>query len=113
MAHHTVTLNYQVDTVTRPRIPGVFKAVPDPVRVRPGDTLSFKLGVAPPNSTFKVKIQGSGLVSPDEVHDSLTKVTVHRAASTKYHCQLLDSTGKVVAESTENTPGGGIEPEHG
>ena len=101
MAHHTVTLNYQSG----------FQADPDPVRVRQGDTLSFQLGAVPPNSKFTVKMQDPNLFSTGGVHDSQTKVEVRRAVSTKYHCQLLDHNGKVVAESSEHKPGGGIEPD--
>jgi hypothetical protein len=102
MAHHTITLNYGKDG---------FKPDRDPLPVRKGDTISFQLGVAPPNSKFNIKMQDPQLFSVGEVNDGHTKVEVRQAASTKYHCKLLDAGGKVLSESGENKPGGGIEPD--
>ncbi|MDQ6700332.1 MAG: hypothetical protein M3Z36_09110 [Acidobacteriota bacterium] len=106
MPHHTVTLNYGSNG---------FKASPDPVRVRPGDTISFQLEAAPPKSKLKVKMHDPAFFSAGEVDNSQARIEVLRAASTKYHCQLFDSHGKQLGESHENTPGGstggGIEPE--
>lgn len=103
MSHRPVTLNYTADG---------FKPDPDPVLVREGDTISFALGVAPPNSKFKIKMDPD-LFSVGEVHDKHTRVEVLRAASTTYHCQLLDQHDRVLDESTEKRPGGGIEPDRG
>ena len=106
MPHHTVTLNYGANG---------FKASPDPVRVRQGDTISFQLGVAPPNSKLKIKMRDPDFFSAGAVDNSAARIEVRRAASTKYHCQLLDSQNNPLAESQENAPGGsaggGIEPE--
>ena len=106
MPHHTVILNYSTNG---------FKPNPDPLRVRQGDTISFQLGVAPPNSKLKIKMRDPDFFSAGVVDNSQTRIEVLRAASTKYHCQLLDGQGKQLADSQENTPGGsaggGIEPE--
>ena len=104
MTHHTLILNYGPDG---------FKPSRDPLPVRQGDTISFKLGPnAPPNSKLKIKMRDPSFFSAGEVNDSQTRIEVLRAASTKYHCQLLDNQGNVLKESNENTPGGGIEPEN-
>lgn len=107
MAHHTLTLNYGTDG---------FKPSTDPLRVREGDTISFHLGTAPPNSKLKVKMRDPALFSSGEVDNSQTRIEVIRAASTTYHCQLLDHQGNVLKESNENAPGGGtgggIEPDN-
>ena len=84
MAHHTLTLNYLAD--------GDFRPGTDVLRVKTGDTVSFKLGTAPLNSTFLITLD-SKLFSPAEVKDSQTKVTVTKAARTKYQCQLFDEAG--------------------
>lgn len=102
MPHHTVTLNYGAQG---------FKPDRDPLLVRQGDTISFQLGDAPPNSKFHIRMRDPDLFSAAEVRDDQTRVQVRQAASTKYHCRLLDNNGTVLAESTENQPGGGIEPD--
>jgi hypothetical protein len=104
MTHHTLTLNYS---------PEGFKPDRDPLPVKQGDTISFRLGVAPPNSKFKIRMHNPQLFSTGEVDNQNTRVEVLQAASTKYHCQLLDAQGHVVSESSETQPGGGIEPDDG
>jgi hypothetical protein len=85
MAHHTLTLNYLPD--------GDFRPGTDVLGVETGDTISFKLGTAPPKSTFLITLDPK-LFSPAEVKDSQTKVTVVKAAHTRYQCQLCDESGK-------------------
>ena len=98
MAHHTLTLNYG---------PNGFKPDTDVLPVKTGDTISFKLGIAPPKSTFLITMDKQ-YFSPQEVKDSGTKVTVVEAASTTYICQLFDEIGGLL--SPKDQAGAGTRP---
>ena len=98
MAHHTLTLNYG---------PNGFKPDTDVLPVKTGDTISFKLGIAPPKSTFLITMN-KRYFSPQEVKDSGTKVTVVEAASTTYSCQLFDEIGGLL--SPKDQAGAGTRP---
>ena len=103
MKHHTITVNYSADG---------FKADPDPLRVNHTDTVSFQLGAAPPNSKFKITMNEPQLFSAKEVTDSQTSITLIKPIEVKttYHCQLLDSAGTIVAQTSGHQPGGGMVP---
>ena len=103
MRHHTLTLNY--DTTHG------FKADTDPLPVKPGDTISFQLGSAPSQSRFKITMNDPQFFSAGEVHDSHTQITVLQAVPTTYHCQLLDQSNKILFQSSEHQPGGGMIPD--
>jgi hypothetical protein len=98
MAHHTLTLNYS---------PNGFKPDTDVLPVETGDTISFRLGIAPPKSTFLITMDKQ-YFSPQEVKDSGTKVTVVEAASTTYSCQLFDELGGLL--SPKDQAGAGTRP---
>jgi hypothetical protein len=102
MSHHTVTLNYGARG---------FRPDMDQLAVKQGDTISFQLGVAPPNSTFKITMNDPQFFSAAEVKDSQTTITVLQAAPTTYRCQLFDSGNNLLFESGEHAPGGGIRPD--
>ena len=85
MAHHTLTLNYLPN--------GDFRPDADVLHVTDGDTISFKLGTAPPKSTFSIQLDPK-FFSPAEVKDSHTSVTVVKAAPSKIQCNLFDDSGK-------------------
>ena len=98
MAHHTLTLNWGG---------GGFQPDTDVLPVETGDTISFQLGIAPPNSTFLI-VMDPRCFSPAEVRDSNTTVTVVEADSTQYSCHLFDEFGNPL--SGEDQAGGGTRP---
>jgi hypothetical protein len=100
MAHHTLTLNYLDD--------GDFRPGTEVLHVREGDTISFRLGTAPPQSTFKITMKDPTFFSAGEVTDSHSIITVVKAASTSFRCQLFDAAGKLL--SREGQAGSQMEP---
>ena len=106
MAHHTLKLNYD-QKATRKFSPDV-----DPLPVEEGDTISFQLGIAPDKSTFKIPMNEPDFFSASEVKDSDTKIKVRAGLKklTTYHCELFDSSGQLLFQSSEQQPGGGIRP---
>jgi hypothetical protein len=100
MSHHQLTLNYDALSHFRPDI--------DMLPVQTGDTISFQLGAAPPNSTFKITMNDPRFFSAAVVTDSNTRITVIEAAETSYGCQLFDSHGKLL--SLEGQPGADVRP---
>jgi hypothetical protein len=98
MAHYTLTLNYT---------PTGFLPDPKVLGVQDGDTFSFQLGTAPPNSTFLVKMDPQ-YFSPAEAKDSDTKVTVVKAAISEYSCHLSDVFGSPL--SSGGQAGGSTRP---
>jgi hypothetical protein len=100
MADHTLTLNYD-GTAFKPDV--------DPLPVKLGDTVTFKLGTAPAGSRFTITMKEPQFFSADVADDSAPKITVKMAllSLTTYHCRLLNSDGTVVASSSE---GGGMKP---
>lgn len=102
MPHHTITLNYDE---------AGFRPNTEVLPVKEGDTISFQLGVAPPNSTFKITMKDPEFFSAGNVTDSNTRITVIRAASTTYQCQLFDSDHHLLVESGKSHPGGGVRPD--
>lgn len=99
MPHHIVTLNYS---------PNGFKAVPDDLGVHAGDTMSFELGIAPPDSTFKITMDTPKGFSPTEASDSTTKITVVKALTSTYTCELFDASGKKITQAGQ--AGGSVRP---
>ena len=100
MAHHTLTLNWDGKS---------FLPDPNVLHVTGGDTISFQLGAtAPSGSKFKITANDPEFLSPPEVKDSSTKVTVVKAVKTSYRCQLFDAGGKLL--SSEGQPGTQVEP---
>jgi hypothetical protein len=100
MANHTITLNWGS---------AGFQPDVDPVLVQTGDTISFQLGDAPPNSTFKITMEDSHSFSPAEVSDSNTPITVVTAEETTYQCQVLDASGSPLFTSGAGQ-GGHVKP---
>ena|ERR1035441_2227796 len=100
MAHHTLTLNYGPD--------GGFQPDKDVLTVKAGDTISFHLGSAPPNSRFKITAKNPAFFSPAEVDNSSTKVTVVKAAASTFSCQVFGADGTLL--SREHQPGVHVEP---
>jgi hypothetical protein len=88
MAHHTLTLNYSSN--------GDFQPDKDVLPVNTGDTISFQLGTAPPNSKFKITANDPAFFTPAESSDSSTKVRVVEAVSATFRCQLFDADGKIL-----------------
>jgi len=99
MAHHTLTFDWNGK---------IFRPDTDPLHVTAGDTISFRLGNAPPDSKFKITANDPQFFSAAEVTDSHTKITVVKAASTSLECQLIGADGKVL--SIGNQPGAHVEP---
>jgi|ERR1035438_2336990 hypothetical protein len=94
MAHHTLTLNYGSDWSFRPD--------KDVLPVKKGDTISFQLGAAPPDSRFTITANDPASFSPAEVSDSRTMVTVVNAVDSEFRCQLFDSTGKLLSRKHQD-----------
>jgi hypothetical protein len=99
MVHHTVTLNWDTKS---------FQPDTDVLQVKTGDTISFHLGAAPPNSRFKITMNDPQFFSAAEVNDSHTRIAVVKAASTSYRCQLFDADGNLL--SRKGQPGAHVEP---
>jgi len=99
MAHHTLTLNYG---------PAAFRPDPDELLVETADTISFQLGTAPPDSTFKITWNDPAFFSAGDVNDSDTMITVVQAGATSYRCQLFDAQGNRL--SREDQAGGHVRP---
>ena len=99
MTHHTITLNYSPDG---------FHPDNDDLVVDTGDTISFQLGVAPPQSTFKITMNDPAFFSPAESQDSATQIKVVKAAPSSYRCQLFDATNTLI--SRESQGGGSVRP---
>ena len=92
MAHHTIKLNYGAD--------GVFQPDKVELQVDKGDTISFQLGTAPPDSTFKITATDPATFSPAEITDSSTRVTV--AEALKFRCQLFDAAGRLLSREGQD-----------
>ena len=99
MAHHTLTLNWGLEG---------FRPDTDVLPVETGDTMSFQLGTAPPNSKFKITMNDPQFFSAAEVTDSETNITVIKAATTSYRCQLFDASGAML--SSPDQAGAGVRP---
>ena len=97
--HHTVTLNWG---------PEGFRPDTDILLVETGDTISFQLGTAPPNSKFKITMNDPQFFSVAEVTNSHTSITVVKAATTSYRCQLFDANGTLL--SSPDQAGAGVRP---
>jgi hypothetical protein len=100
MAHHTLTLHWGPDG---------FRPDTAVLAVKTGDTMSFQLGTAPPNSKFKITMNDPQFFSAAEVKDSYTRITVVKAASTSYRCQLFDSGDNLL--SREDQAGAEVRPD--
>ena len=106
MAHHILTLDYQEAPTPK------FTASPDPLDVKQGDTIAFKLAKQG-NRSFKVTMDEK-FFKPREINDSTTPTTVIAALkdNTMYQCELFDSAGKSLFQSSNKQPGGGMRPGH-
>ena len=95
--HHVVTLNYG----------SPFSADPPKIQVKPGDTISFRLGQGLANGkirvTFKASDQGRFSTRVFNGGDPDVRVTgnVTQTVTTTYHCELRGVNDEVVAESQE------------
>jgi hypothetical protein len=111
MADHNVTLNYG---------PGGFLPDLNPIPVKQGQTIAFKLGQAPSGAKMRLtfpdrqffaaahpKFAQAGVFDQG---DGDVRIVAPLTAPTHYHCQLLNANGNVIAQSTENG-GGGIVPD--
>lgn len=101
MPDHTVQLNYTPDG---------FTPTPNPIRVKTGHTIHFKLGAGPANGTVRITFQDPQLFSAGHFRtgDQDVRVTGNPHVTT-YRCELLVD-GEVVAQNVENA-GGDIVPE--
>ncbi len=106
MTHHLVTLNYG---------PAGFRPDADMLTVSSGDTISFQLGTAPPNSRFKITMSAPENFSPAQAEDSQTRITVIKAVETTYRCQLFDASNQLLSRADQAgagvRPGDGLLPE--
>ena len=102
MADHTVQLNYANNS---------FTPTPNPIKVRPGQTISFQLGAGPANGKLRITFRDPQFFSAAQFQhgDGDIRVTA-KPAPTTYHCELLVD-GLVVAQSREHA-GGDIVPDH-
>jgi hypothetical protein len=122
MADHNVKLNY-TKTGQPPPNDATFAADPanNPIRVRPGQTIAFKLGEGPQNgkvrvtfaqkqffSTAKPHFQQTGRVD-DGDGDVRVIVALPPGSRTTYHCELIVD-GVIKAQSHENA-GGEVVPD--
>jgi len=117
MADHNVRLNYAPTGQPPPNdITFAPDAANNPIRVRLGHTISFRLGVGPPNgkvrvtfaqpqffSTAKPDFQQTGRVD-DGDGDVRVIAALPPGSRTTYHCELLVN-GVVTAQSQENAGG--------
>ena len=94
MSHHTLRLNYGLD--------GSFRPDKDELRVKTGDTITFQLGDAPPNSRFRVTANDAASFSPAEVSDNRTTVTVVKAVDSAFRCQLFDPAGNLLSRKDQD-----------
>lgn len=99
MKHHTLTLNWDGDN---------FRPDAEVLRVHTGDTISFRLGTAPPHSRFKITMNDPQFFSVAEVSDSRTHVHVLKAASTTLTCQLFTADGTLLSQDGQS--GSQVEP---
>jgi hypothetical protein len=99
MAHHKLTLNW---------IAGEFRPDKDVLFVTAGDSISFHLGTAPANSHFKITMDDPQFFSAAEVTDSHTSITVVKAASSGFRCQLFGPDGQLL--SAEGQAGAHVQP---
>jgi hypothetical protein len=102
MAYHDVTLNYGKNGVT-PK--------PDPIFVRKGQTISFKVGTgAPRGAKARITIRDGSSFSTAkfEEGDPDIEVVAGLAAETTYECDLVVD-GKIL-KRPEGAAGGGMRP---
>ena len=106
MADHDVTLKYA---------PNGFQATPQSIRVRPGQTISFKLADNSIGGKFRIKFADRQFFATPKAHfaqdgvlhqgDGEVRVANALSGRTTYHCELLDDQGHVIAQSSENQGG--------
>jgi hypothetical protein len=117
MADHNVKLNYTA--AAHAQDPARFAADQNPIRVHPGQTIAFHLGIGPPNAKLRLTFADPALFSTADpsfhstgrFNDGDGDVTVlaSPANGTTYHCELLVD-GVVQAKSTEYV-GGEVVPD--
>ena len=100
MANHTVTLNW---------ISGGLRPDPDPVLAKTGDTISFRLGAVPADTSFKIKMHPPGVFLPAEAADAGPTIAVVETAITTYSCELTSEVGASLFVSEEDE-GGHVRP---
>lgn len=110
--NHDVTLTYGS---------GSFQATPPSIRVHLGDTITFHLAPDSKFGTIRVRFRDRHFFSTPKAHfatdgifqqgDGNVRVASAVTDRTTYHCELLDASGAVIAESTET--GGEVLPASG
>jgi hypothetical protein len=111
MADHNVTLNYG---------PGGFQPDLDPILVKRGQTIAFRLGQAPSGAKMRLTFHDRHFFATSHPEfaqagvfhqgDGDVRIIAALSGPTQYHCELLNENGNVIAQSTENR-GGGIIPD--
>jgi len=101
MPDHTVLLNYNGAT---------FTPAPNPIRVKAGQTIHFRLGEGPAGGQIRITFNNPAFFSAPAFHTGDPDIRVAAApAATTYHCELL-LNGQLVAQSSEGA-GGDIVPD--
>src|SRR5436305_15036916 len=109
MAKHDVTPMYSSNT---------FQATPQSIRVDPGDTINFHLAPTSRVGTIRIRFRDRHFFHTPKPNfamdgvfhggDGSVRVASVLTGPTTYHCELLDASGAVIAQSTEN--GGDVLP---
>src|SRR5947208_2579480 len=104
--HHPVILNYAANAVANAGDVGDVHPDPDPVKVRDGHTISFKMGTGPPEGKVRVSFTDPQFFSVAHFNEGDANVRVTALPTpTTYLCELLVN-GEVVASSKGRTGGG-------
>lgn len=109
MADHNVTLNYG---------PGGFLPDLDPIPVKRGQTIAFRLGQAPSGARMRLTFHDRQFFATSHPEfakagvfhqgDGDVRIVATLPGPTTYHCELRDSNGDLIAQSIENRGGGMI-----
>jgi len=101
MADHTVQLNYTSDG---------FTPTPNPIKVTPGQTITFRLRTGPASGKIRITFLDPQFFSAAQFHDGDGDIhVIAKPTPTTYHCELLVD-GQVVAQSSPHA-GGDIVPD--
>jgi len=116
MADHNVILNYAASNT--PQQPPLFAPEPNPIRVRTGHTIAFRLGNGPPDAKIRLTFTEPALFatkdpkfhSTGQFNDGDGDVTVVTPPEfkTSYHCELLVDG---VVRATSKNAGGDVLPD--
>jgi hypothetical protein len=109
MADHNVTLNYGPDG---------FHPDLDPIPVKQGQTIAFKLGQAPSGARIRLIFRDRHFFATSHPEfaqsgvfhqgDGDVRIVAALPGPTTYHCELRDANGGLIAQSLENAGGGMI-----